>query len=250
LKRFRYLYTDGSHKWACLFRDPEKASYLIDTNEYVVFHQDKMILLDPGGMEVFPAVFSALSQETDPKQIEYLFASHQDPDIISSLSLWLEVNPELKVFTSYVWSSFLPHYGGTKDTFITLPDNGGEPFDFHGLELVFVPAHYMHSSGNFHLYDKKAKILFSGDIGAALLPESQVNTDVFVTNFDEHIRYAEGFHRRWMPSNEAKNQWCEHVSKLNVDFMCPQHGLIYQGEDVRRFLDWFYHLKVGITKAY
>jgi flavorubredoxin len=249
MKIIKYIYTNGDHKWAVIAKDPEKASYLIDTNEYVIIKSDKMILLDPGGMEVFPSVLSALSTELDPRNIQYIFASHQDPDIVSSLALWLEVNPAIKCFTSYVWSSFLPHYGGDDNTFISLPDDGGHPFRFEGLELNFIPAHYMHSSGNFHLYDPEAKILFSGDIGAALLPKDYPMDKLYVENFEDHIQYMEGFHKRWMPSNTAKNNWCERVSKLEIDLMCPQHGLIFQGDDVKRFIDWFANLEVGVTKV-
>ena len=35
-------------------------------------------------------------------------------------------------------------------------------------DLRSVPAHYCHSSGNLHVWDPRAKILFSGDMGAAL----------------------------------------------------------------------------------
>lgn len=112
-----------------------------------------------------------------------------------------------------------------------------------GLKLQAVPAHYLHSSGNFHLYDEAARILFSGDVGAALLPAEE-NT-LFVTNFDRHIKHAEGFHRRWMGSDAAKLDWCERASALQVDMLCPQHGAIYQGADVERFIDWFYRLPVG-----
>ena len=116
-----------------------------------------------------------------------------------------------------------------------------------GLPLQAVPAHYLHSSGNFHLYDRAAKVLFSGDVGAGLLPPE--HNDLFVKDFSAHIRYAEGFHRRWMGSNEAKRQWCERVSQLDIDLLCPQHGSIYQGKDVQRFIDWFDGLHVGVLRA-
>lgn len=53
-----------------------------------------------------------------------LFASHQDPDIISSLALWLEVNPQLRCYLGSLWASFVPHFGGDDTTFISLPDEG------------------------------------------------------------------------------------------------------------------------------
>ena len=106
-----------------------------------------------------------------------------------------------------------------------------------------MPAHYLHSSGNFNLYDPTAKVFFSGDIGAALLPQGE--DDLFVKDFDRHIRHAEGFHRRWMGSNEAKLDWCRRVNDLDIDMLCPQHGAIYQGADVKRFINWFAELQIG-----
>jgi flavorubredoxin len=99
------------------------------------------------------------------------------------------------------------------------------------------------------LYDAKARIYFSGDVGAALLPPEM--NGLYVTDFDRHIRHAEGFHRRWMGSNEAKLSWCERVSRLAIDQLCPQHGAIYRGADVQRFINWFAELPVGsgITTA-
>jgi len=40
----------------------------------------------------FSAVFSAITDVYNPAQIKQLFASHQAPYIISSLSLWMEFN--------------------------------------------------------------------------------------------------------------------------------------------------------------
>ncbi len=242
MKKFDWIYRDGDHRWGVIARDPDRPSHIIDTNEYLVANGNDSMLLDPGGAEIFPIVFSALSKEFDPTLIKYIFASHQDPDIASSLGLWLEVSPDLKCLVSWLWSGFLPHYGVGAGVFISIPDEGME-FDLGGLKLRLVPAHYLHSSGNFNVYDAKAKILFSGDIGAALLPPEA--TGLYVTDFDAHIRHAEAFHKRWMGSNSAKRRWCERVAKLDIEMLCPQHGAIYRGADVERFLNWFAELEVG-----
>ncbi len=242
MKKLQVIYKEGDHQWAVVARDPEKPGFIIDTNEYLIASGDNYLLCDPGGMEVFPAVFSAVSAQFDARKISMLFASHQDPDIISSLSLWLNFNPDIKCYLSWLWSGFVPHFGGDGETFVKIPDPGME-IEHGNLRLQAIPAHYLHSSGNFNLYDPKARILFSGDIGAALQPPGE--DYLFVEDFDSHIRYAEGFHKRWMGSNEAKNQWCERVSRLDIDMLCPQHGAIFRGADVKRFIDWLYALRVG-----
>lgn len=246
MKTAQVIYEDGGHRWIALVRDPNRPDYLVDTNEYLVIDGEDSILLDPGGIEIFPAVFSALSAEFDPRKINKLFASHQDPDIISSLSLWLEFNPQIKCHISWLWTSFVPHFGGNNDTFVSIPD-GGADIMVGGQRLKAIPAHYLHSSGNFHVYDPKAKILFTGDVGAALLPPG--DESLFVEDFDRHIRHAEGFHRRWMGSERAKRDWCNRVSQMDIEMMCPQHGSIYRGEQVRRFIDWFAQLEVGMVKG-
>jgi flavorubredoxin len=86
-------------------------------------------------------------------------------------------------------------------------------------------------------------MFFSGDIGAALLPEG--DDALIVKDFDKHIRHARGFHQRWMGSNEAKLDWCSRAERMQIDMLCPQHGAIYQGPDVMRFINWFAELPVG-----
>lgn len=87
MKKLQFIYENGEHKWAAVVRDPDKAGFLIDTNEYLVINNGGALLTDPGGSEIFASVFSSISMVFDPNQIRVLFASHQDPDIISSLAL-------------------------------------------------------------------------------------------------------------------------------------------------------------------
>ncbi|HYQ31102.1 MAG TPA: MBL fold metallo-hydrolase [Polyangiaceae bacterium] len=246
MKKAVTLFESGSHRWQVIARDPERPSHLIDTNEYLVTSGAQVMLTDPGGQEIFPAVFSALSEVTDPRNITHIFASHQDPDVISSLALWLALKSDIKCYTSWLWCTFIPHFGGEQDTFIPLPDEGMS-IDFGGRPLSVIPAHFLHSSGNHHLYDPTAKILFSGDIGAALLPPEQ--DGLFVTSFDQHVRAAKGFHQRWMGSRDARDAWCNRASKLDIEMLCPQHGAIYRGRDVQRFINWFAELEVGVLRV-
>ncbi len=244
MKKATAIFEEGHHRWYAIARDPMRPSFLIDTNEYLVQSGHDALLTDPGGMEIFPAVFSALAEVVDPTQIRQIFASHQDPDVISSLALWIAFNPNIRCHISRLWETFIPHFGGDKQTLIGMPDEGKE-LHVGVAQLQAVSAHYLHSSGNFHLYDPTAKILFSGDVGAALLPEDE--NALYVKDFDRHISYAKGFHVRWMGSNQAKRDWCERVSKLAIDQLCPQHGAIYRGADVMRFINWFDELKVGMA---
>jgi flavorubredoxin len=241
------LFNDNQRRWVCFGRDPDRIQTIIDTNQYLILHNEAGALLDPGGIEVFPPFLAALSREVDLEKVEHIVSSHQDPDVISSLGLWFDVCPKVNVHVPFPWMLFIPHLSGGNpvqeipDQGMLLPLGGSQ-------QIELIPAHYLHSSGNFSVYDPRAKILFSGDIGAALLPPD--HADLFVEEFDRHIQYMEAFHKRWMPSEEAKAFWLERVRKLEIDILAPQHGALFRGKDVVRFLDWFEALPVASAWAH
>jgi flavorubredoxin len=141
----------------------------------------------------------------------------------------------------WLWESFIRHFGMERIRYDSIPDSGSS-VQLNGTRLDFFPAHYLHASGNFHVYDASAKVLMSGDVGASL---EHGDVPLYVTDFDSHVQHMEYFHRRWMPSNRAKNDWVERVSRLDIEMMAPQHGRIFRGDDVKRFIDWFAKLDVG-----
>lgn len=240
------IYEDG-HQWYMFGRDPEKTDGIIDSNQYMIKKGDKAILLDPGGIELFSPMLSAALQHAGAHEITDLFASHQDPDIISSLGFWDKAIPDATLHAPWLWESFIKHYGCENITYNPIPDEGMQ-MDFNGIQLQFIPAHYLHSSGNYHVYDPQSKILMSGDIGASLdksTPESEQS--IWVENFDEHIQHARYFHQRWMPSEQAKKEWIERVRRMDIEVLAPQHGKLYKGEMVGKFLDWLETLEVGVA---
>ena len=55
----------------------------------------------------------------------------------------------------------------------------------------------------------------------------------------------EAFHRRWLGSPSARDKWEAMVRRLEIDILAPQHGLLFRGPDVNRFLDWLAELPLG-----
>jgi len=238
------LFENNSHTWIMFGRDDEKPEQIIDSNQYMVVSKNNALLMDPGGIELFSSMLAAVIKQVPAEKITHLFASHQDPDIISSLGLWDQALPCATLHSPWIWESFIRHFGMESITYDAIADVGGE-IKLDNVLLEFIPAHYLHSSGNFNVYDSEAKILMTGDIGAAL---ESIDAPLFVDDFDQHIASMKMFHQRWMPSNSAKNDWVNRVRKLDVEMLCPQHGRIFKGDDVKRFLDWFEALEVGLIE--
>lgn len=244
------LYESPNHKFIYIGKDVDRPDYIIDTNQYLLIHDDVATIIDPGGIEMFSSVSSAFAGEVKMSNVKFIFSSHQDPDVVSALALWLSIT-DSKIIIDRIWSAFISHYGAKPDNMIMVED-GGMKFNMtKDYAFDIIPAHYLHSPGQLNLYDPISKILFTGDIGAALVPKEDLKSkrrpNVFVQDFDNHIKYMEFFHKRFMPSNEPKKIWIDRVSKLDVEMIVPQHGLIFKGKDmVDRFLNWFNNLNLGI----
>ncbi len=124
-----------------------------------------------------------------------------------------------------------------------LLDPGGET-KVGRSKVRFIPAHFLHSTGNFNLFDETSRILFSGDIGASVYPPGQMPLEV--KDFDEHVKHMEGFHRRYKASKKACRLWVKRVMELKPKMIVPQHGSIFTGENVDKFLSWLENLDCGV----
>ena len=121
----KVLYNQDGHQWIVIGRDPEKDSHVIDTNEYVIINRSHAMLLDPGGIQIFPQVLAELAKYVRMQDIRVIFASHQDPDICSSLAMWLDLNPAIKTYCSWLWTGFVSHFStGEVITLNPIPDQG------------------------------------------------------------------------------------------------------------------------------
>ena len=107
-----------------------------------------------------------------------------------------------------------------------------------------MPAHFLHSVGNFGFFDPISRILFSGDVGSSMIPSKAPYH--FGTEFGGHVGTMTGFHRRYMASNRVARLWVRMVRSLAPEMIVPQHGLPMRGQAMADFLDWFERLECGV----
>jgi flavorubredoxin len=238
------IYNENKHICVCFNNLVEGEG--IQSNQFLVLDDDHSALIDPGGNLTFSRLYIHAGRYTTVKKLDYVIASHQDPDIVASVNKWLE-GTSCKVVISKVWERFLPHFctpgNYTSDRLITIPDSGAD-IPLGRISLKAIPAHFLHSVGNFHFYDPVAKILFSGDVGASV---DGGDVSEAVTDFDAHIPHMLPFHQRYMVSNAACRYWVNMVRNLDLEWIIPQHGAPFRGEQViDQFLSWFETLPCGI----
>jgi flavorubredoxin len=239
------LFEDGEHRNILL--EGKESGHAVQANHHLIVHSKRALVLDPGGPRVFNRVISDAQVCHGPGgDVDIVFFSHQDPDIVSSANGWM-LATDARAYVSQLWHRFVPHVVPSLNDEKTLtnrlepiPDEGGV-VRLAGAPLVFVPAHFLHSCGNFHLYDPSSKILYTGDLGASL-----GNTYPEVPDFDAHVPYMEGFHRRYMASNAAMRLWADLAVQFDIEVIAPQHGAFFRGKPmVERFIAWCRDFQCG-----
>ena len=230
------LYENNNHKWikfSDLTDDGE-----VQSNQFLIINHKSGMLIDCGGYRIFKGLLAAVSKHFPPPALEYIFLSHQDPDIGSGINLWLPTG-KATVLISELWLRFISAFcvqGLSDKRTKTIPDNGMK-IRLGEAELLAIPGHFLHSPGNFHLYDPMAKILFTGDLGASIRPEDTVIDSV--EKLDTHIQFMAPYHNRYMASNIACQKWAEMISVLDIEMIVPQHGSHIVGADaVQGFIEW------------
>lgn len=241
MKETKTLFEEGGHENLLL---PEYGSGLaVQANQHLIISGSEGMLLDPGGHKVYSQVLLETLDRLEYRKLRYLFFSHQDPDVIAAANGWL-MTTDADALISKLWIRFVPHFGLDElleARLLPIPDEG-MVLSLGGSELVLIPAHFLHSPGNFQVYDPKSKILYTGDLGASL-----GQPYIEVTDFDEHLQYMEGFHRRYMSSRRAMSAWTRMARTLDIEIIAPQHGALFRGKDlVRRFIEWCGQLDCGV----
>ena len=240
------LYQDDTHQ--CLaFHDLVRGEQGIHANQFLVLDGEESALIDPGGALLYAPLSLAVCRYVQPlRNLTWILATHQDPDVIGSVDSWL-LYTSATVACSRLWGRFLAHSvphcqnGAGHERYFQIPDDGAD-IRVGRTVLRAVPAHFLHSAGNFHFYDPHSRILFSGDVGASVAEGPYAP----VEDFDAHLPSMAGFHRRYMASNRACNLWVERARRLDIDMIVPQHGPPIAGAaNVRRFLDWMSDLRCG-----
>lgn len=235
------LFDNGVHK--NLLLEDFGHGEMVQANVHLVVDNGKGMILDPGGHKVFKHLLQEIGVIIGIDNLQWILFSHQDPDIVAAANGWL-MTTKATAIASKLWLRFIPHFGVDRFVVDRIKglDDDGAIIKLGNSDMYILPAHWLHSPGNFQVYDPVSKILYSGDLGASLGQDY-----VFVPNFEEHIKYMEGFHKRYIASGRALKNWANMVRQLDIEMIAPQHGAMFKGKDmVNRFIDWVENLQTGV----
>jgi flavorubredoxin len=236
------LYRQGDHAIYWLGFSEESA---FRCNCYLLHDGDCGIIIDPGSRLHFPQIRDRVAQIMPPEALSGMVICHQDPDVAASMVDWLELQPDLTVFTTPRTQVLLPYYGSAEYRYHNVEESPELRLPSGG-QLRFIPAPFLHFSGAFTTYDATARALFSGDIWAAIDTDWQLLVD----DFSQHIAKMNLFHVEYMASNLAARGYLHRLEGVAIDAILPQHGSIIGAEHVAEAKEYLRTLRCGTDILY
>jgi len=208
---------------------------------YLIKNKDESILIDPGSMIELDSVIKKIKSVVNLSDIKYIILHHQDPDLCASVpELERLINrDDLLIVTHSRMTVLIKHYM-VRSNYYEIDKNDLKLVTKNGLELKFLTTPYCHSPGAFVTYDKKRKILFSGDIFGGLEESWEFYAD------NNYFDKAKAFHSTYMPSKDIFNYTLRKIEKLELDLIAPQHGSIIKKEYIPKLIEDMKNLNCGL----
>ena len=164
----------------------------------------------PGRRLLYTPLSLALPQYAQPRDLTYIFASHQDPDIIGSVDGWLLYAGTHRLLAPLgpvhpAQRAALPEERRRRPPAAARRRRHRDPARRYADPRLPV-AHFLHSVGNFQFYDRSAHPVQQRP---RRLDDRRQHTITNRSGTSTRTSRIAGFHRRYMASNRACRWWAD-----------------------------------------
>ncbi|MDA3932550.1 MAG: response regulator [Tenericutes bacterium] len=208
---------------------------IIHCNTYLIVDKEEAILIEPGNIADFEAVFSDIKSIINLCLIKYIIISHPDPDLTASLPLFEEALNDVQIITEWRTAEIITFYN-LKSKYYLIKENNHELRLKSGRVLRFIPTPFAHYSGSFITYDMTTEMLFSGDLFGAISKKWTLYAD------ESYVESMAIFHENYMPSSDFIRPIMKDLLDYNIKYILPQHGSVIKSNLVSKSILFLYHL--------
>lgn len=201
-----------------------------ECNSYLLMEGGNGILIDPGPVAGFEAVFGDVQSLLPLDKITYVIVQHQSSVCWASLLLWEQKGLRATVVTHGVTAKNLRHFG-VSSAYYLIDKQGFELSLPSGRKLQFFIPPYIHLEGIFITYDALSKTLFSGNLFTAFMQRHQESL------------VEEGFEGQYLPYGEWMQSLMNKLLRSDIDRIAPRTGSLVVSDIVafiRKLHEWEY----------
>ena len=206
-------------------------------NSYLIV-DEKVVLIDNVKAYLADELIARVSQIVDPSKIDYIVQNHIEMDHSGSLPKLMKLCPNAKIVASAKGVEGLPkHY---KNNWEFIVAKAGGQLDLGKRTIQFVPTPMVHWPDNMVTYCPEEKIIFSNDAFGQHIASSERFDDEYPYNVMMH-EAAKYYANIVMPYGRQVQKALEVVKSLEIDTICPSHGLMFRKyipEILEKYAEW------------
>ena len=227
----------GIVDWNCRnFHGYARSSKGTTYNAFYI-EDEKKVLVDTVSKSFESQFLCSVSHLTKLEEIDYIVVNHLEPDHAGCLGRMVEVCKPEKIFVS-------PMGGKALNTFFDCEDwpihiiKPGEEVSIGKRTLRFYETRMLHWPDNMFTYIPEEKMLFTSDaFGQNIASSERFADEVSKELVSEQLQqYFANIITPYAPKVLKTLETFAGLD-LDLDTVCPDHGLIFRGDDVAYVMD-------------
>ncbi len=201
---------------------PHGTSY----NAYLVVGSSKTALIDTVNPGFEEELIAKVSENVDPKKLDYVVMNHAEPDHANTAKKMLDIAPNAKLLAGSKGKEAAMMYFDIDASRIQVVDESTK-VDLGGKTLSFVDAPWLHWPETIFTFLEEDKILFPCDFFGSHIATGEFFADEFGNERSVDLAKLY-FAEIMMPFRKPGLNAIEKVKKLNPSVIAPSHGVIWR----------------------
>jgi flavorubredoxin len=205
-------------------------------NSYLLKGSEKIALFETVKLKFWDEYLAKLSEQVDPKDIDYIVVNHTEPDHTGSIEKLLELAPKAKIVGSASAIKFLGAIVNKPFESILVKD--GVTLDLGNKTLEFFSAPFLHWPDSIYTYIQEDKILLTCDsFGTHYCHEGILQSNLkdqtdYIGSLKYYFDVIMGPYRQHVVTAAKK------ISHLEIDIIAPGHGPVID-ETPQKIIDQY-----------
>ncbi|MGL4662845.1 MAG: FprA family A-type flavoprotein [Culicoidibacterales bacterium] len=237
------IYWVGALDWEVRDIHCNTVPYGTTYNAYLIIDGDDVLLIDTVHPDFVGEMISRIQSVIQPEKITHILVNHAETDHSAGLPTIMAHAPNASIYCSAKSGvkSIVQHYHQNDWKFIEL--NTNDTFQIGKYEFAAILLPFVHWPESMGVYLISEKILFPNDaFGQHIATSERFDTDGYPLDlvFREAKRYYANI---VMAYNPAVAKSLPQIEALNIEMICPSHGIIWTEKEnidkiISLYSDW------------
>ncbi|MCS7201790.1 MAG: MBL fold metallo-hydrolase [Dictyoglomus sp.] len=216
-------------------------SYLIDISSKNKIYK---ILIDPLPYKYYEEFIKILKESWKKDDIKFIFISHEESGILSSIPEILKIFPDVTIIASKDMCKYLNIYGIKEEQFHPIEFIPNKKIKLESNEMYFFHIPFCTSSSSYILYYRDKNILFTGNFLSGFI----VRKDGEIFASESSILGIKMFHEYHISNSSVLKNALNIFGMLeNIpEITFPHHGYLIRKNLLEKIFKELNDLKVGL----